>query len=341
MTQLLEVKDLVTRFYTEDGVVHAVNGISYTLDEGESLGIVGESGSGKSVGVKSIMRLIPSPPGRIEEGKVIFNGRDVLQISEEEMRHIRGREIAMIFQDPMTSLNPVLTIGLQMTEGLELHLGMKKEQAEDRAVEMMALVGIPNARDRLNDYPHQFSGGQRQRIGIAMALSCNPSLLIADEPTTALDVTIQAQIVDLVLKLKEQLGMAIIWITHDLGVIAGMVEKMAVMYAGFIVETAPVNDIYHNTAHPYTLGLLESLPKINMVEGERLIPIEGLPPDLLRKPNYCPFAPRCRYAVNHCFTENPPLSAISEGHFAACWRAQEVYEGLRINEYADVQEVAA
>ncbi|MFN2123194.1 MAG: ABC transporter ATP-binding protein, partial [Candidatus Promineifilaceae bacterium] len=193
MTQLLEVKDLVTRFYTEDGVVHAVNGISYTLDEGESLGIVGESGSGKSVGVKSIMRLIPSPPGRIEEGKVIFNGRDVLQISEEEMRHIRGREIAMIFQDPMTSLNPVLTIGLQMTEGLELHLGMKKEQAEDRAVEMMALVGIPNARDRLNDYPHQFSGGQRQRIGIAMALSCNPSLLIADEPTTALDVTIQAQ----------------------------------------------------------------------------------------------------------------------------------------------------
>jgi oligopeptide transport system ATP-binding protein len=341
MTQLLEVKDLVTRFYTEDGVVHAVNGISYTLDEGESLGIVGESGSGKSVGVKSIMRLIPSPPGRIEEGEVIFNGRDILKISDEEMRHIRGREIAMIFQDPMTSLNPVLTIGLQMTEGLQLHLGMKKEQAEDRAVEMMSLVGIPNARDRLEDYPHQFSGGQRQRIGIAMALSCNPSLLIADEPTTALDVTIQAQIVDLVLKLKEQLGMAIIWITHDLGVIAGMVEKMAVMYAGFIVEMAPVNDIYHKTAHPYTLGLLESLPKIDMSDDERLIPIEGLPPDLLMEPNYCPFAPRCRYAVERCFKENPPLDAVAENHFAACWRAQEVYEGLRIIEYAEVQEVAA
>jgi oligopeptide transport system ATP-binding protein len=341
MTQLLEVKDLVTRFYTEDGVVHAVNGISYTLDEGESLGIVGESGSGKSVGVKSIMRLIPSPPGRIEEGEVIFNGRDILKISDEEMRHIRGREMAMIFQDPMTSLNPVLTIGLQMTEGLQLHLGMKKEQAEDRAVEMMSLVGIPNGRDRLADYPHQFSGGQRQRIGIAMALSCNPSLLIADEPTTALDVTIQAQIVDLVLKLKEQLGMAIIWITHDLGVIAGMVEKMAVMYAGFIVELAPVNDIYYKTAHPYTLGLLESLPKINMSEHERLIPIEGLPPDLLLKPNYCPFAPRCRYVVERCYEENPPLTEVAENHFSACWRTKEVYEGLRIVDYAGTQEVAA
>ncbi|MFN2236686.1 MAG: ABC transporter ATP-binding protein [Candidatus Promineifilaceae bacterium] len=341
MTHLLEVKNLVTRFYTEDGIVHAVNGISYTLDEGESLGIVGESGSGKSVGVKSIMRLIPSPPGRIEQGQVIFTGKDLLELSDEEMRRIRGREIAMIFQDPMTSLNPVLTIGLQMTEGPQLHLGMNQEQAENRAVEMMSLVGIPNARDRLNDYPHQFSGGQRQRIGIAMALSCNPSLLIADEPTTALDVTIQAQIVDLVLKLKQELGMAIIWITHDLGVIAGMVEKMAVMYAGFIVEMAPVNDIYHRTAHPYTLGLLESLPKIDMSEGERLIPIEGLPPDLLLEPNYCPFAPRCRYAIKRCYEENPPLGSVAAEHYAACWRAQEVYEGLRITEYSDVQEVAA
>lgn len=341
MTQLLDVNNLTTRFYTEDGVVHAVSGISYTLDEGESLGIVGESGSGKSVGVKSIMRLIPSPPGRIEDGEVIFNGRDLLKLSDEEMRRIRGREIAMIFQDPMTSLNPVLTIGLQMTEGLELHLGMSTEQAENRAVEMMELVGIPDARARLSDYPHQFSGGQRQRIGIAMALACNPSLLIADEPTTALDVTIQAQIVDLVLKLKDQLGMAIIWITHDLGVIAGMVEKMAVMYSGFIVEKAPVHGIYHETAHPYTLGLLESLPKINMSDNERLIPIEGLPPDLLMEPNYCPFAPRCRYAIDRCYEENPPLSAVAAEHYSACWRAQEIFEGLRITEYADAQEVAS
>jgi oligopeptide transport system ATP-binding protein len=333
MTHLLEVKNLVTRFYTEDGVVHAVNGISYTLDEGESLGIVGESGSGKSVGVKSIMGLIPSPPGRIEEGEVIFNGRDLLKISSEELRRVRGREIAMIFQDPMTSLNPVLTIGLQMTEALELHLGMSKEQAEDRAVEMMALVGIPDARARLKDYPHQFSGGQRQRIGIAMALSCNPSLLIADEPTTALDVTIQAQIVDLVLRLKEQLGMAVIWITHDLGVIAGMVEKMAVMYAGFIVEIAPVHDIYKETSHPYTLGLLQSLPKIDATTKERLIAIEGLPPDLLMQPTSCPFAPRCRYVVDRCWTENPPLIAVDPDHFSACWRAEEVHDGLRINEY--------
>jgi len=301
MTRLLDVKNLTTRFYTEDGVVHAVNGISYTLDEGESLGIVGESGSGKSVGVKSIMGLIPSPPGRVDDGEAIFNDRDLLQLSKEEMRRVRGREMAMIFQDPMTSLNPVLTIGLQMTEALELHLGMNKEQAENRAVEMMSLVGIPDSRQRLKDYPHEFSGGQRQRIGIAMALSCNPSLLIADEPTTALDVTIQAQIVDLVLKLKEQLGMAIIWITHDLGVIAGMVDKVAVMYAGYIVERGPVRDVYKKTAHPYTLGLLESLPTIDAADKQRLIAIEGLPPDLLMEPTYCLFAPRCRYAVDRCF----------------------------------------
>ena len=344
MTHLLDVKNLTTRFYTEDGVVHAVNGISYTVDEGESLGIVGESGSGKSVGVKSIMGLIPSPPGRVEDGEVIFIERDLLQISKEELRRVRGREIAMIFQDPMTSLNPVLTIGLQMTEALELHLGMNKEQAESRAVEMMALVGIPDAQERLKDYPHEFSGGQRQRIGIAMALSCNPSLLIADEPTTALDVTIQAQIVDLVLKLKEQLGMAIIWITHDLGVIAGMVDKVAVMYAGFIVEMGPVHDVYKNTAHPYTLGLLESLPTIDASQKQRLIAIEGLPPDLLREPHYCPFAPRCRYAVDQCFQENPAVKTIAPDHYVACWRAEEVYDGLRIHEYPTVavaEEVAA
>ncbi|RMG97955.1 MAG: ABC transporter ATP-binding protein [Chloroflexi bacterium] len=331
MSHLLEVKNLVTRFYTEDGIVHAVNGISYTLDEGESMAIVGESGSGKSVSVLSVMGLIPSPPGKVEAGEVILNGRDLLKLSPEEMRHIRGKEIAMVFQDPMTSLNPVLTIGRQMTEGIELHLGLSKEEASQRAAEMLSLVGIPNAEDRLNDYPHQFSGGQRQRIGIAMALSCNPTILIADEPTTALDVTIQAQIIDLVKKLKEQLGMAIIWITHDLGVVAGLVEKVAVMYAGFIVEMGSVHDVYKDTSHPYTLGLLESIPKIDSKEKRRLIPIPGLPPDLLKEPTQCPFAPRCRYAIDKCWEENPPLVAIAPNHTAACWRAEEIHEGLRID----------
>ena len=334
MSHLLEVRDLVTRFYTEEGIVYAVNGISYTLDEGESMGIVGESGSGKSVGVLSIMGLIPSPPGRVVGGEAVFNGRDLLKLNREEISNIRGREMAMVFQDPMTSLNPVLTVGLQMTEALELHLGMNKEQAEDRAAEMLSLVGIPNAKDRLKDYPHEFSGGQRQRIGIAMALSCNPSLLIADEPTTALDVTIQAQITDLVTKLKEQLGMAIIWITHDLGVVANLVEKVAVMYSGFIVEMAPTHGIYRKTSHPYTLGLLESLPKVTAREKERLIPIEGLPPDLLQKPTHCPFAPRCRYAIDRCWQENPPLEPIAAHHYAACWRAEEVRSGVREVAYA-------
>jgi oligopeptide transport system ATP-binding protein len=324
MAHLLEVKDLVTRFYTEDGVVHAVNGISYTLNEGESMAIVGESGSGKSVGVLSIMGLIPTPPGRVEAGEVIFNGRNLLQLSREEMRHVRGREMAMVFQDPMTSLNPVLTIGRQMTEALELHLDMNREQALKRSAELLALVGLPNSEDRLNDYPHQFSGGQRQRIGIAMALSCNPSLLIADEPTTALDVTIQAQIVDLVNRLKEQMGMAIIWITHDLGIIAGLVEKVAVMYAGFIVEQTNIRSLYKDTSHPYTLGLLESLPKVDAIEKKRLVPIEGLPPDLLQKPEHCPFAPRCRYVIDRCWAENPPLIPVAPGHGSACWRWEDV-----------------
>ncbi len=329
MTHLLEVNNLVTKFYTEEGIVHAVNGISYTLDEGESMGIVGESGSGKSVGVLSIMGLIPTPPGRVANGEAIFHGRDLLKLTNDEMCNIRGREMAMVFQDPMTSLNPVLTVSLQMTEALELHLNLNKEQAINRAAEMLTLVGIPNAKDRLKDYPHEFSGGQRQRIGIAMALSCNPSLLIADEPTTALDVTIQAQITDLVTKLKEKLGMAIIWITHDLGVVANLVEKVAVMYAGFIVEMAPVRGIYKQTSHPYTLGLLESLPKVTAQEKQRLIPIEGLPPDLLKEPTHCPFAPRCRYAIDRCWQENPPLESIASNHFSACWRAQEIRDGVR------------
>jgi oligopeptide transport system ATP-binding protein len=324
MSHLLEVRNLVTRFYTEEGVVHAVNGISYTLDEGESLAIVGESGSGKSVGVSSVMRLVPIPPGKIEAGEVIYGGRDLLQLSQKEMQSIRGREIAMIFQDPMTSLNPVLTIGRQLTEALRLHLGMDDKHAVTRAVEMLTLVGIPNAADRLSDYPHQFSGGQRQRVMIAMALSCNPSVLIADEPTTALDVTIQAQIVELVKALQKKLGMAIIWITHDLGVVAGMVDKVAVMYAGYIIEQGPVRDVYKKTSHPYTLGLLQSIPLIDAREKKRLSSIEGLPPDLLSQPTHCPFAPRCRYAIDHCWTENPPLLLAGPDHASACWRWEDV-----------------
>lgn len=326
MAQLLEVRNLVTRFYTDEGVVHAVNGISYSLNEGESMAIVGESGSGKSVSVLSLMRLIPSPPGKIESGEVLFNSRDLLKISDKEMRNIRGREIAMIFQDPMTSLNPVLTIGRQLTEALERHLGMESDQAKRRASEMLELVGVPGAADRLSDYPHQFSGGQRQRIMIAMALSCNPSLLIADEPTTALDVTIQAQITELVKQLQEKLGMAIIWITHDLGVVAGLVQKLAVMYAGFIVEQGPVHDLYKKTAHPYTLGLLRSIPSIDAKKRERLSSIEGLPPDLLQEPDHCPFAPRCPFVIEKCWEENPPLLPVSPGHGSACWRWEDVLE---------------
>ena len=324
MAHLLDVSNLTTRFYTEEGTVHAVNGISYTLDEGESVAIVGESGCGKSVGVLSVLRLIPSPPGRITAGEVYYSGRDLLQVSEEEMRSIRGREIGMIFQDPMTSLNPVLTIERQMRDGLEYHLGMNKEQARERSAEMLALVGIANPLDRLKDYPHQFSGGQRQRIMIAMALACNPSILIADEPTTALDVTIQAQITDLVTQLKEKMGMSIIWITHDLGVVAGLVEKVIVMYAGFIVEMAKVRDIYKATSHPYTYGLLQSLPKVNARDRTRLVPIKGLPPDLLSEPTYCPYAPRCPFAIEKCWQEMPTLTEVGEEHFAACFRTAEV-----------------
>ncbi|MCI0394648.1 MAG: ABC transporter ATP-binding protein [Chloroflexi bacterium] len=334
MAHLLEVHDLVTRFYTENGVVHAVNGISYTLDEGGSLAIVGESGSGKSVGVLSLLRLIPTPPGRLEGGEVLYNGRDLLKISDSEMRSIRGREISMIFQDPMTSLNPVLTIGRQLTEGLRLHLGMNDAQAKQRAAEMLDLVGIPNAEDRLNDYPHQFSGGQRQRVMIAMALSTNPSILIADEPTTALDVTIQAQIVELVKQLQQKLGMAIIWITHDLGIVAGLVEKVAVMYAGFIVEMGPVRDVYYHHSHPYTLGLLDSLPKLDAVEKQRLAAIKGLPPDLLEEANHCPFSPRCPFVIDKCWQENPLLIPAGPNHQAACWRWEDVRQAERFIEVA-------
>ena len=319
MGRLLEVKGLKTQFFTQDGVVHAVNGISYHLNEGETLGIVGESGCGKSVSVLSVMRLIPQPPGKIVDGEVWFDGRNIMALQEDEVRQVRGNRIAMIFQDPMTSLNPVLTIGLQVMEALQLHLGMDKAQARRRAIELLEMVNIPEADNRIDDYPHQFSGGMRQRVMIAMALSCNPQLLIADEPTTALDVTIQAQIIELVKKLKDDIGMAIIWITHDLGVVAGLAERVVVMYAGYIVEESSVKEVYGDPRHPYTLGLLRSIPRLDEGRKEKLTPIEGLPPDLIDPPPSCPFAPRCRFRIDRCLEENPPLAPVGPGHRIACW----------------------
>lgn len=318
--KILELDNLVTRFHTDDGTVHAVNGVSYDLHEGETIGIVGESGCGKSVHALSIMRLIPTPPGEIAGGEILYQGTDLLKISEDEMRKIRGGEIAIIFQDPMTSLNPVMTIGKQITEAINLHMDMHGEQARERAAEMLDLVGIPQASDRLNSYPHEFSGGMRQRAMIAMALSCAPSILIADEPTTALDVTIQAQILDLVGRLRERLGMAIIWITHDLGIMAGLAERLMVMYAGFIVERASKHRVFADPRHPYTLGLLNSLPRVDKREsGSRLIPIVGRPPDLTMLPKGCPFYVRCPFSIEKCVAENPPLLEIAPGHEIACW----------------------
>jgi len=319
MTELLNVQGLETQFRTREGTIYAVNGVSFNLKEGETLGIVGESGCGKSVTVMSMLRLIPSPPGKIAAGKALFLGKDLLKMTDEEIRHIRGSQISMVFQDPMTSFNPVLTIGRQVSEPLEIHMGMNHKQAEDRVVEMLSKVGIPNPKDRLKDYPHQFSGGMRQRVMIAMALVCTPQVLIADEPTTALDVTIQAQIIELTKRLRDDLGMAIIWITHDLGVIAGMADRLAVMYAGYIIETTGVRELYAHPTHPYTIGLLGSLPRMDETGYRRLISIEGLPPVLLEKPTYCPFAPRCRYAVEHCWNENPPLMQVAPDHMVACW----------------------
>lgn len=316
---ILQVTNLTTRFKITGAYVHAVNGISYTLHEGGSLGVVGESGCGKSVSMMSVMRLIPQPPGEITAGEVLYGGHDLLKLTSEEMRHVRGKEIAMIFQDPMTSLNPVMTIGRQITEMLELHMSMDRKQARARAAELLTMVGIPRAADRLDDYPHQFSGGMRQRVMIAMALSCVPQVLIADEPTTALDVTIQAQIVDLVKKLRDELGMAIIWITHDLGVVARLVQNVIVMYAGYIVERAPVVDLYSQPSHPYTLGLLGSLPRVDATERQRLVSITGAPPDLVDVPIGCPFAPRCKFVIDRCRQENPPLMPIGPAHEAACW----------------------
>jgi oligopeptide transport system ATP-binding protein len=317
--RILEVNDLRTRFYIAEGTVHAVNGISFHLDEGETIGVVGESGCGKSVTMMSILRLLPIPPAEINSGQALYLGRDLLQISENEMEHSRGKEIAMVFQDPMTSLNPVLSIGRQLGEPLRVHLGLDKERIHQRSIELLEQVGIPDPAQRLKDYPHQLSGGQRQRAMIAMALACQPSILIADEPTTALDVTIQAQIVELVQQIREKMHMSVIWITHDLGVVAEIAERVLVMYAGFIVEEASVDDIYENPRHPYTLALLAALPRIDRRRDRRLRSIPGAPPNLLVAPKGCPFAARCEMVIDRCREEMPPLEPVGLNHQSACW----------------------
>jgi peptide/nickel transport system ATP-binding protein len=327
----LEVEGLQTYFYTRQGIVKAVDGVSFNLRRGETLGIVGESGCGKSITALSVMRLVPDPPGRIVGGKVTLDGRELLGLDEEEMRDIRGNDISMIFQEPMTSLNPVLTIGYQISEALTLHQGMSKAQAMERAVEMLDLVRIPEPRQRAKEYPHQLSGGMRQRAMIAMALACNPKVLIADEPTTALDVTIQAQILDLIVRLQEQLGTAVILITHDLGVVAETVQRVIVMYAGRKVEEADVETLFAEPLHPYTHGLMASVPRLAIMSGhgevqvERLEEIEGIVPPLNNLPPGCAFAPRCPFADDQCTAEYPPYEERKPGHWAACWHADRLF----------------
>ncbi|MCH9037225.1 MAG: ABC transporter ATP-binding protein [Chloroflexi bacterium] len=330
MAPILQVKNLKTYFYTDDGVVKAVDGISYDLERGETLGLVGESGCGKSVSALSLMRLIPSPPGKIVEGEAYLEGTDLLKLSSEEMRRRRGKDIAMIFQEPMTSLNPVLTIGRQITEALEVHLKMNRKTANQRAAELLEEVGMPDAKRRLNDYPHHLSGGMRQRVMIAMALSCEPKVLLADEPTTAVDVTIQAQLLDLIHRLSKERGTAVVIITHNLGVVARYADRVNVMYAGRIVESSTAAKVYANPGHPYTLGLLRSVPRLDEARGERLIPIEGMPPDLAHKPQGCAFRPRCSFAIPTCREKDPQLMPVDQGHYAACWvdiRASKGAEG--------------
>ena len=319
MPVLLEVEDLRTQFDTSAGMVRAVDGISYTVNEGETVGIVGESGCGKSVGALSILRLIPDPPGRIASGRILFAGRDLLTLSDAEMREVRGGQIAMVFQEPMTSLNPVLTIGVQLCETMELHLAFSPVEAEARAVELLGMVGIADPARRLRQYPHHLSGGMRQRVMIALALSCKPKLIIADEPTTALDVTIQAQILELMKDLTKRFGVALVIITHNLGVVARYADRVHVMYAGKIVESGTASDIYRRPVHPYTLGLLRSVPRMDRPRGERLVPIEGQPPDLTREIHGCAYRPRCHYVVERCAREVPRLETVSAGHASACF----------------------
>jgi len=317
--RILEVKDLRTYFYTREGVVKAVDGLSYHVDKGECVGLVGESACGKSVSSMSILRLIPYPPGIIVGGQILFKGEDLLQASEERMREIRGNQIAMVFQEPTTSLNPVLTVGRQISESLELHRKLDKEAALAESRKLLKLVGIPDPDKRIMDHPHQFSGGMQQRIMIAMALSCNPELLIADEPTTSLDVTVQAQLLEILANLRSEYGTSVIIITHNLGVVARYVDRVNVMYAGNLVETAPTDTIYAEPKHPYTLGLLASVPRLDSPRKETLRVIKGLPPNMAQLPKGCPFAPRCDYAMDRCREEKPPLEEVGKNHYRTCF----------------------
>ena len=332
MPPLLQVRDLRTYFYTDEGIVKAVDGVTYDVQAGETLALVGESGCGKSISALSLLKLIPIPPGRIVSGEVVFDGEDIMKLEEDEIRKIRGNRISMVFQEPMTSLNPVLTIGKQLTEALELHLKLDHDAAIARAIQLLEMVGVAEAERRIDDYPHQFSGGMRQRVMIAMAMACNPRLLIADEPTTALDVTIQAQVLEVMARLSREFGTAVIIITHNLGVVARYADRVNVMYAGKIIETASAETVYAEPRHPYTLGLLNSVPRLDQGMGEKLIPIEGLPPDLARLPAGCSFYPRCTFRVEKCREEYPPLQLVGDHHYAACW--VDVTQGARKTEGA-------
>ena len=319
---VLEVKGLKTQFHTREGVVRAVDDVSFELDQGETLAIVGESGSGKTCTVLSILQLVQGPPGRIVAGEVRYGGRNLLELSEREMRAVRGKSISMILQDPMTSLNPLLTVVTQIGEVLQLHMGLDKRQARRRTTELLRMVGIPEPEMRLDDYPHQLSGGMRQRVMIGIGLACSPDVLIADEPTTALDVTIQAQIIDLIKRLRDEFGMSIIWITHDLGVVAGLADRVMVMYAGQVVEVAPVEQLYREPRHPYTIGLLNCLPRLDVARAEKLTAIEGLPPVPIGKAAGCPFSPRCPQAIENCSKKRPDLKPAGPRHRVACWAAR-------------------
>ncbi|WP_017754635.1 ABC transporter ATP-binding protein [Calidifontibacillus oryziterrae] len=318
MGKILEVRDLHVCFDTFSGEVHAVRGVDFYLEEGETLAIVGESGSGKSVMTKCIMRLLPTPLSRIPKGEILYKGKNVIKLKEKEMQTVRGSEISMIFQDPMTSLNPTMTIGKQITEGLMKHQNLSKKETKMRAIQLLTLVGLPNPEKRVNQYPHQFSGGMRQRVVIAMAIACNPKILIADEPTTALDVTIQSQILELMKDLQVKMHTSIIIITHDLGVVANVADRVAVMYAGIIIETGTVDEIFYRSNHPYTWGLLTSMPTLQ-TKSTRLVAIPGTPPDLISPPKGCPFASRCQYVMEVCINHMPDYSNLTDTHLVACW----------------------